>query len=152
MGSPSNHVHKRHNVSVIIYHYVCPAKYRRIVVSDEIDMTIKETCDEIEKRYDLRFLEIGTDKDHVHFLIQTTPNKSPSQIIQTVKSITAKEVFRKHPEVKKQLWGGEFWSNGYYAATVGQNANETVIAKYVRDQGKECEYKKLHSQQLSWFW
>ena len=152
MGNTSEHIHKRHNVSVIIYHYVCPAKYRRIVVSDKVDMTIKEVCGEIEKRYDVRFLEIGTDKDHVHFLVQATPDKSPSQIIRIIKSITAKEVFRKHTEVKKQLWGGEFWTNGYYVATVGKNANETIIAKYVRDQGKECEYQRLHSQQLRWSW
>ena len=73
MENTSNYIHKRHNVSVIIYHYVCPAKYWRIVVSDEVDMTIKEACIEIDKRYDIRFLEIGTDRDHVHFLIQTTP-------------------------------------------------------------------------------
>jgi len=115
-------------------------------------MTIKEVCGEIEKRYDVRFLEIGTDKDHVHFLVQAMPDKSPSQIIRIIKSITAKEVFRKHTEVKKQLWGGEFWTNGYYVATVGKNANETIIAKYVRDQGKECEYQRLHSQQLRWSW
>jgi len=151
MENPSEHIRKRHNVSVIIYHYVCPAKYRRVVVSDAIDQTIKLTCDEIEKRYDLRFLEIGADNDHVHFLVQTTPNKSPAQIIQCIKSITAKEVFSRHHEVKKQLWGGEFWSNGYYVATVGQKGNEAVIAKYVREQGQEREYTKLHSQQLGWF-
>ena len=147
----SNYLHKRHNVSVLIYHYVCPAKYRRVVVSEAVDRTIKETCEGIERRYDIRFLEIGTDKDHVHFLIQSTPAKSPSQLIQAIKSITAKEVFAKHPEVKKMLWGGEFWSNGYYVATVGKNANEAVIAKYVQEQGREKEYKKMYGQQLGWF-
>ena len=114
-------------------------------------MTIKEACLEIEKRYDIRFLEIGTDRDHVHFLIQTTPNRNPSQIIQVIKSITAREVFRNHPDVKKQLWGGEFWTNGYYVATVGKSNNEATVAQYVREQGKEAEYKKLHSQQLGLF-
>jgi len=79
-----------------------------VVVNEKVDETIKNVCEGIEKRYDIRFLEIGTDKDHVHFLIQTTPRKSPSQIIQAIKSITAKAVFAEHPEVKKQLWGGEF--------------------------------------------
>jgi len=76
METTSEYIHKRHNVSVIIYHYVCPAKYRRIVINDQVDDTIKWTCEEIEKRYDIRFLEIGTDKDHVHFLIQSTPQKA----------------------------------------------------------------------------
>ena len=151
MEETSKCIHKRHNVSVIIYHYVCPAKYRRVVVSEEVDRTIKETCEGIEQRYDIRFLEVGTDKDHVHFLVQSTPVRSPSQIIQAIKSITAKEVFARHQEVKKQLWGGEFWSDGYYVSTVGKNANETTIAKYVQEQGREKEYKKMYGQQLGWF-
>jgi hypothetical protein len=89
---------------------VCPAKYRRVVFTEPIDQTLKEVCLEISKRYEIEFIEIGTDKDHVHFLIQSTPMNSPSMIIQTVKSITAKEIFRLHPEVKDQLWGGEFWT------------------------------------------
>ena len=58
------------------------------------------------------FLEIGADKDHVHFLLQSVPMKSPTQIIKMLKSITARELFRLHPEIKKQLWGGSFWSSG----------------------------------------
>ena len=104
----SDLVRKRHNVSVILYHYVCPAKYRRVVIDKKVDEIIKKTCLEIAKRYEIRFIEIGTDEDHVHFLIQSIPRYSPTKIIQTVKSITAREVFRQAPEVKKELWGGEF--------------------------------------------
>ena len=104
----SEYIHKSHNVSVLMYHYVCPAKYRRVVFSEEVDKGLKEICREIEKRYEIKFLEIGTDKDHVHFLIQSVPKLSPTQIIRTVKSITAKEIFARYPEVKKKLWGGEF--------------------------------------------
>jgi REP element-mobilizing transposase RayT len=87
---------------------VCPAKYRRVVFSEAIDMTLKDICIEISKRYEIEFIELGTDKDHVHFLIQSLPMLSPSKIIQVVKSITAKEIFKHHPEVKERLWGGEF--------------------------------------------
>ena len=76
--SGSEYIHKSHNVSVLLYHFVCPAKYRRVVFSKEVDLTLKEVCLEIEKRYDVHFLEIGTDKDHVHFLIQSVPTKSAS--------------------------------------------------------------------------
>ena len=110
----SEYIHKSHNVSVMMYHYVCPAKYRRIVFSESVDQTLKETCEEIEKRYDIKFIEIGTDKDHVHFLVQSVPTYSPTKIITIIKSITARRIFEKHPEVKKQLWGGEFWSDGFY--------------------------------------
>ena len=140
----SSYIHKSHNVSVLIYHFVCPAKYRRVVFSDKVDTSLKEVCLEIEKRYEVFFLEIGADKDHVHFLLQSVPTKSPTQIIKMLKSITAREIFQRHPEVKKQLWGGEFWTDGYYVGTVGRHADESVISKYVREQGAEKEYKKFH--------
>jgi len=148
VAKTSEYLHKSHNVSVLIYHFVCPAKYRRVVMDEDADCVLKDVCQEIEKRYDIRFLEIGTDKDHVHFLIQSAPKISATQIIRTVKSITAKEVFARCPQVKKKLWGGEFWSDGYYVSTVGQHGNEEVISKYVRNQGKEAEYKPMFRQPL----
>lgn len=138
-------------MSVLLYHYVCPAKYRRVVFSDGVDQTLKAVCIEISKRYEIEFIEIGTDKDHVHFLIQSVPTNSPTKIIQTVKSITAREVFTMHPEVKRQLWGGEFWSKGFYVNTVGRHGDENTIQEYVKNQGRENEYKQLHKQQLSLF-
>ena len=141
-------VRKSHNVTVLIYHYVCSAKYRRAIIDPKVDEIIKEICLEIEKRYEIKFLEIGTDKDHVHFLIQSVPTYSPTKIIQMVKSLTVREVFKKVPEVKKQLWGGEFWSDGYYVSTVGQRGSEETIRKYVKEQGKEEEYQQLYGQQL----
>ena len=110
---------KSHNISILIYHFVCPAKYRKVIFNDEVDEVLKNTCLEIEKRYEIKFIEIGTDKDHVHFLIQSVPMYSAKRIIQAVKSITAREVFDQVPEVKKKLWGGEFWTDGYYVSTVG---------------------------------
>jgi len=147
----SEYVHKSHNVSVLLYHFVCPSKYRRIVFTETVDQSLKDICLEISKRYEIEFIEIGTDKDHVHFLIQSIPTMSPSKIIQAVKSITAKEIFKLHPEVKQQLWGGEFWTKGYYVNTVGRHGDENTIQAYVQSQGKLDEYKKLHTQQLKLF-
>ena len=141
----SQYIHKSHNVSVLLYHFVCPAKYRRVVFSEMVDETLKDICLEIEKRYEIHFLEIGTDNDHVHFLVQSVPMKSPTQIIKMLKSITAREIFRCHPEVKKQLWGGQFWTDGYFVSTVGKHGNESTISIYVRDQGVEKEYKCPHN-------
>ena len=150
--SESQYIHKSHNVSVLLYHFVCPAKYRRAVFSEEVDNVMKDVCLEISKRYEIHFLEIGTDKDHVHFLVQSIPRMSPTQIITTIKSITAKEVFRQRPEVKKILWGGEFWSDGYFVNSVSKFGDETSISRYVRDQGIEKEYKQLHrNKQLRLF-
>ena len=150
--SESEYIHKSHNVSVLLYHFVFPAKYRRIVFSKAVDESLKDICLEISKRYQIRFLEIGVDKDHVHFLIQSIPRMSPTQIITTVKSLTAREIFKKHPDVKEKLWGGEFWTDGYFVNTVSKFGDETSISKYVRDQGVEKDYKVLHSdKQLSLF-
>ena len=145
--------HKRHNVSVIMYHIVCPVKYRRLIVStDKIDNELREICLEISKRYEIDFIEIGTDKDHVHFLVQTVPRYSPSEVVKLIKSITAKQIFKRCPEVKKELWGGEFWTKGYFVSTVGQYTNEEVIKKYVNNQGKDLDYKRIHKiEQLSLF-
>ena len=147
----SEYIHKSHNVTVLLNHFVCPAKYRRVVFSETVDQSMKEICLEISKRFEIAFIEIGTDKDHVHFLIQSIPMMSPTRIIQIVKSITAKEIFKLHPEVKEQLWGGEFWTKGFYVNTVGRHGDENTIQAYVKAQGTEKDYKMLHHQQLSLF-
>ena len=145
----SKYIHKDHNVSVLLYHLVFPAKYRKAVLTDKVDTVIKDTCLEIEKRYEIIFIEIGTDKDHIHLLVQAVPTYSVTKLVTLIKSLTARQVFALCPEVKKQLWGGEFWSNGYFASTVGQHGNESMIAKYVKNQGNQ-EYTKLHSGKIQW--
>jgi REP element-mobilizing transposase RayT len=144
----SEYIHKSHNVSILLYHFVCPAKYRRVVFTEAVDKSLKAICLEISNRYEIEFIEIGTDKDHVHFLIQSVPTISATQIIRTVKSITAKQIFIQHPEVKQKLWGGEFWTKGYYVNTVGKHGDENTIQQYVKGQGTEKDYKKIHKQQL----
>jgi putative transposase len=134
-----------------MYHIVCPAKYRRAVFTPPVDQKLKEVCLEISERYEITFLEIGTDKDHVHFLVQSVPTYSPKKIVQTIKSITAREIFRACPEVKQQLWGGEFWTDGYFISTVGKHGNEDVIKKYIQNQGEEVEYERLYEEQLNLF-
>ena len=97
-------------------------------------------------------MEIVTDDDHVHFLVQSVPMYSPTKIVTTLKSIIAREIFKKHPEVKKKLWGGQFWTGGFFVNTVSRHGNENVISKYVREQGVEKQYKVLYkSKQLELF-
>jgi REP element-mobilizing transposase RayT len=147
----SEFIHRSHNVSVLLYHIVCPAKYRRIVIDERIDGTIKETCEEISKRYEINFLEIGAEGDHVHFLVQSIPTYSPTKIVTTIKGILSRKIFEEHPEVKKQLWGGEFWSDGYFVSTVSKYGNEEIISNYVKSQGVEREYKQIQRKQLELF-
>jgi len=131
-----------------MYHLVCAAKYRRVVMSKHVDEVLRQACVEIERRWEIRFLEIGLDRDHAHFLIQSVPTYSVTKLVTTVKSVIAREVFAQAPEVKKKLWGGEFWGDGYFVNTVGQHGSEKVIAAYVQGQGGNGEYCQLHKGQL----
>jgi len=142
------HIYKSHNKTLLLYHLVFPAKYRRNVFNKEVDKTLKEICLEISDRYEINFVEIGNDIDHVHFLVQSVPMISVTKIVTIIKSITAREIFIKHKEVKKVLWGGNLWTSGFYANTVGMYANQDVIKKYIQEQGKEKEYSKLYQGKL----
>ncbi|MFH1306654.1 MAG: IS200/IS605 family transposase, partial [Candidatus Micrarchaeota archaeon] len=86
---------------------------------------------------------IGFDEDHVHLLLQAAPRYSPSRVIQIVKSITARELFENFPEIKKELWGGEFWSDGGYIGTVGEGFNADIIRKYIKKQGRKGDQLRL---------
>jgi REP element-mobilizing transposase RayT len=128
-----------------MYHLVFPAKYRRAVFDNQVDEILKQVCLDIEKRYQINFIEIGTDKDHVHFLVQSVPMYSVTKIVTIIKSLTAREIFKRCPQVKKQLWGGELWTDGYFASTVGKYGNEDMIKNYVKNQ----EYTRLYENRQS---
>ena len=144
----SIYLHKDHNVTVLLYHLVFPAKYRRVVFDGQVEEVLKEVCLEIELRYEVKFLEIGTDRDHVHFLVQSVPTYSVTKLVTLIKSLTAREVFKRCPQVKKKLWGGEFWTDGYFASTVGKHGDEKKIGSYVQSQGqdKNPEYRQHYFQ------
>jgi len=132
-----------------MYHLVFPAKYRRKVFTSEVEESLKEICLGIEKRYELRFIEIGLEEDHVHFLVQGIPTMAVYEVVRIIKSLTAREIFRRHPKIKKEiLWGGSLWTSGYYANTVGLYAGKETIRRYIENQGKKEEYTKLYSAQI----
>ena len=143
-----DHIYKSHNKTLLLYHLVFPVKYRKKVFTKEIESTLREICKEISKRYEIHFVEIGNDSDHIHFLVQSVPAMTVTEIVTTIKSITAKEILKKHKEVKKVLWGGNLWTSGYYANTVGQYSSKDAIVKYIQNQGKEQKYSKIHQAQL----
>jgi len=145
----SEHIIKSHNKTLLLYHIVCPAKYRRKVFTEEVENTLKSVCIGISERYEIHFVEIGADKDHVHFLIQSVPSMPLTNIVKTIKSITAKEIFWSHKEIKQFLWGGNLWTSGFYANTVGQYGNEKILKEYVQAQGND--YKQLYRGQLKLF-
>ena len=123
----------------IHYHIVFPVKYRRGLLDDAVVKIIMMTAKAIEDRYDIEFEQIGCDKDHVHILCTAHPKIAPGQIVRVFKSITARELFKRKPDLKRDLWGGEFWTDGYYVATVGERADWSVVERYVKNQGKPKE-------------
>ena len=120
----------------IHYHIVFPVKYRKALLDEDVIKIIRETAIGIEDRYEIDIEAMGLDRDHIHLLCGAHPKISIGRIVQVFKSITAREIFRRKPTVKRELWGGEFWTDGYYVATVGERANWDTIERYVRRQGK----------------
>ena len=131
------YISKSHNKTMLLYHLVCTVKYRREVLTEAVTNTLVNVCMELEETSDIEFLEIGTDVNHVHFLIQTTPSYSVSQYVKLIKGRTANIIFKMNPEVKTKLWKGEFWSDGYWSVTVSKHGSEDVIREYVKNQGKD---------------
>jgi putative transposase len=131
----------------IHYHIVFPVKYRKALLGQEVAQIIKETTMGISERYAIDIEALGFDEDHIHLLCGAHPKMAPGRIVQIFKSITAREVFRRRPSLKKELWGGEFWSDGYYVATVGERGNWDVVERYVQKQGRP----KANLQQLPLF-
>ena len=123
----------------IHYQIVFPVKYRRGMLDDTVVENIMMTAKAIEDRYDIEFEQIGCDKDHVYILCTAHPKIAPGQIVRVFKSITARELFKRKPDLKRDLWGDEFWTDGYYVATVGERADWRVVERYVKNQGKPKE-------------
>ena len=135
-----------HKAFRIKYHFVFVTKYRKdLFLEDAYVRTFKSICQGLEERYSLKFETIGFDEDHVHFLLQSVPKYSPSQLFRIVKSITAIKLFEAHPDIKKLLWGGEFWSDGGFVSTVGEGVNAEIIRKYIQNQGRKDGQLQLAS-------
>jgi putative transposase len=118
---------------------VFSVKYRKALLDDEVTVIIRETATEIAERFPIEMEAIGTDKNHIHLLCSAHPKMAPGRIVQVFKSITAREIFRRKPTVKRVLWGGEFWTDGYYVATVGERSNWQTVERDVQRQGSPRE-------------
>ena len=133
-----------HKVFSLKYHFVFCVKYRKdLFVNKEYSETFTYTCKLMEERYSMKFETIGFDENHVHFMVRSLAKYSPSQLFKVIKSVTAKRMFKTYPEIKEDLWGGEFWSDGGYSGTVGEGVNAEIIRKYIKKQGRKGEQLKL---------
>jgi putative transposase len=125
------------------YHIVFPVKYRKALLVPGIEKEILRVASEISERYEIEFEQIGCDKNHIHILCSFHPKYSIGEVVRKFKNITAREVFRAFPEIKRELWGGEFWTDGYYVATIGERGGWEVVQRYVKNQGKNSENGQL---------
>jgi putative transposase len=131
------------------YHIVFPVKYRKALLNEEVATAVKALAHEIGLRYELTIEQLGTDGDHIHLLVSFHPKYSIGQFVRIFKSNVARELFRQFPALKKELWGGEFWTDGYYAATVSTAGNWATVEAYVRNQGKT---KPIQTQSQLMIW
>ena len=132
-----------HNVSECYYHIQITIKYRRPVFTPEIEKTILETFQGFKERYAIEIQEVGFDQNHIHILCRFLPKYAGGQVIRLIKNLTSKQVFTHHSAVKKYLWGGEFWTDGYYIATISGKGNKHVIQQYIKNQGREKDIEQL---------
>ena len=127
----------------IRYHMIFVVKYRKDLLSEDIRNFLKKVLDGISLRYYLKFHALGTDEDHLHILVEARPSYSPSSIMQICKSITAKQIFKQFPNIKEELWGGHFWTEGGHIDTVGDGYGEKQMRQYIENQGRNSGQLKL---------
>jgi putative transposase len=129
------------------YHLVWAPKYRKWVLQGAIRQRVKELFQEIARHHGFEIEELEVDKDHVHLFLGFPPKYSIGQVVGLMKAVSAKEIREEFPEVRKHLWGGEFWEDGYFVRTVGDKVTAEVIKKYSRFH----EVKKQGAEQLGLF-
>ena len=132
-----------HAVYELKYHFVWVPKYRRVVFNDKIAERLKEIFQGIAERYGFEIIEQGIEKDHIHLFVSAPPRYSASQLVNILKSISAKKLFEEFPELHKSLWGAEMWSSGYFVRATGDKVTSQTIQKYIRYQRAEQERHQL---------
>jgi len=137
-----------HHVFRLMYHFVWIPKYRHKVFDEPYRSSLKGIIEKIGYDYDIDVVELEIPPDHIHMVVRSEPKVSPSEIMQVIKSLSARYFFRLHPEIKKKyFWGGKLWTQSYFVETIG-NATEEVIRKYVQDQLKVMDKREKSSEQL----
>ena len=135
--------HWYHNVSECFYHIQLTIKYRKSLFNNKVEKVILDTLSGVKERYAIEITTIGFDQNHIHLLLQFLPKYSGGDVVRLLKNITARQVFKQHPEIKKELWGGEFWTDGYYISTVSGRGNKKVIENYIKQQGRTKDINQL---------
>ena len=140
-----------HHVYRLMYHFVWIPKYRHKVFIEPQREAMKAIINKIGYDYDIEIVELEIPEDHIHMVVRSEPKQSPSNIMQVIKSISAREFFRLFPSIQKKLfWGGKLWTQSYFVETIG-NADEKTIRKYVQNQLQELDSRENPARQLGLF-
>ena len=123
-----------HTRTDLKYHLVWVPKYRKRLLTSPRREYLKYLLKRIAAEWDLAIVEVEVLEDHVHLFLEAPSRLSPAQIMNTLKGISSREMFIKFPELKKALWGGHLWADGYYAATVGDKVTAEAVRRYIRSQ------------------
>lgn len=136
-----------HAVYDTLYHLVWSPKYRRDVLQGEVQQRVQALFADIAEQYDITIEEMEVSPDHIHLFCSFPPRYSIAQVVTRFKSLSARAIFREFPRIKRRLWGGELWEDGYFARTVGDKVTAEVIRRYIQHHRLE----KIGDAQLSLF-
>ncbi len=135
-----------HCVYDMHYHLVFTVKYRRALLDPQVVAELTRISQDVQERYEFEIETLGADRDHVHLLCAAHPKIAAGDIARIFKSLTARELFKALPSLRKELWGGAFWTSSYFAATVGQFGGYESVKRYVQEQGHKPEDLSLWLQ------
>ncbi len=121
------------------YHLVWVPKYRVRILGGEVSEYLKEVFEQIAEEYEFYIDTMEVMEDHVHMFVEAPPSYSPSELVQIMKSISAREVYKKFPKMRKAMWSGKIWNEGYFVRSVGDKVTADIIRKYIKYQHKEDE-------------
>ena len=133
----------KHAVYELKYHLVWVPKYRAHILGGEVTQYLKEVFTQIAEEYEFHIDTMEVMEDHVHVFIEAPPSYSPAEVVQVLKSIAAREVYKKFPKMRKAMWSGKIWNDGYFVRSVGDKVTSEVIRKYIEYQRNEDETSQL---------
>ena len=127
----------KHAVYDLKYHFVWVPKYRKLILQGSVAQSLKEIFQGVSERYEMEIDTMEVLPDHVHLFFCTPPKYSPSRVVQILESVSARELFCRHPKLREQLWGGELWSDGHFVRSVGDEVTVTVVRRYIKLQHED---------------
>ncbi len=134
----------KHAVYDLKYHMVWIPKYRKDILDKEVSDYLKAMFNKIAEEYEFKIDTMEVMEDHVHIFVEVPPKYSPARVVQIMKSISAREAFREFPDLRKQLWAGEMWNDGYFVRSVGDKVTADIIRKYIEYQAHEDDSIQLN--------